>query len=162
MIVEHTFSSDSSSLSREHLHLMFNSPNDCSITTLAMLCDLLKSLWVALPLCHIWHIGEYNISPFPVEVENELFHSTWASWILPVKPVLTCKNFPLASATPCKTMLWKLFQFIYSFGLFLEALTLQLLRVTRIQISLTISLLNHTLRLQEYRKWSPNKGAPDF
>ena len=40
-------------------------------------------------------------------------------------------------------MLWKLFQFIYSFGLFLEALTLQLLRVTRIQIPLTISLLHY-------------------
>ena len=43
MIVEHTFSTDSSSLFSRH-HLPFNSPNACSITTLALLRDLLKSL----------------------------------------------------------------------------------------------------------------------
>ena len=37
MIVEHTFSTDSSSLFSRHLHLPFNSPNACSITTLALL-----------------------------------------------------------------------------------------------------------------------------
>ena len=37
IIVEDTFSTDSSSLFSRHLHLPFNSPNACSTTTLALL-----------------------------------------------------------------------------------------------------------------------------
>lgn len=50
IIVEDTFSTDSSSLFSRHLHLPFNSPNACSTTTLALLNDLLKSRWLSAGL----------------------------------------------------------------------------------------------------------------
>lgn len=59
-----------------------------------------------------------NILAFCIAVimSSELSRSTWESWILPAKSVLTCKSLPLPSATPRKTMLWKPFCYTYSFG----------------------------------------------
>ena len=105
IIVEGTFSTDSSSLSSRHLHLPFNSPNACSTITLALLSDLSKSLtvghssglrkrlhapgcqfisWVSnykWPTCvpPIRRIGECKISPFSIAVSSELIRRTRAS-----------------------------------------------------------------------------------